>query len=224
MLLAAARSATNCHSPAIEGRAARRGAFHYVQDHEAAAEWFVLWCPTLARVCIMCRKESRGFTLIELLIVVGLISVIGTIATPLLFAARVSANEASAIASVRTVVSAQHDFSSLTSGFADDLATLATLCPGMDYAFISADLNANGVMKSGYRFTLAPGLGAMPRRNDCFGNLTHSTFYVTAVPQSASSGQRAFASNTIAAIWQDTSGVAPTEPFTSGGTVSPLGR
>ena len=47
----------------------------------------------------------------------------------------------------------------------------------------------------------------------------------TSLPQSiGTTGNRAFATNTAGAIWQDTTGVAPAEPFTAGGTVSPLGQ
>ena len=47
--------------------------------------------------------NDAGFTLIELLVVVGVIGVIGAIAIPSLMRARINADEASAIATLRAV-------------------------------------------------------------------------------------------------------------------------
>jgi type IV pilus assembly protein PilA len=177
------------------------------------------------RPALNLRRDTRGFTLIELLIVVGIIGVIVATAVPNLFRARISSNEASAIATLRSIVSAQQDFSSVAQGFANDLATLANLCPGFTVAFISPDINANGVVKSGYTFGVVAGAGANVGPNDCFGNATSTTFYATAVPQAVgSTGFRGFAANGAAAIWEDRTGAAPAEPFTISPTVTPIGR
>ena len=95
-----------------------------------------------------------------------------------------------------------------------------------DCPFISQDLSANGVEKSGYLFNLVDGLGAVPGATpDCFGNPTTSNYYVSAAPRDiGTTGARGFASNLAAAIWQDASGAVPTEPFVVAGSVSPLGR
>jgi prepilin-type N-terminal cleavage/methylation domain-containing protein len=49
------------------------------------------------------RNKQKGFSLIELLIVVPIILIIAAIAIPSLMGARMSANEASAVGSVRTL-------------------------------------------------------------------------------------------------------------------------
>src|SRR5438132_14180436 len=88
------------------------------------------------------RREAGGFTLIELMITVGTIAIIAAIALPNVLRARIAANEASALASLRVIHTAESTFASECggTGYAQRLADLIRPPAGSSHAFISPDL------------------------------------------------------------------------------------
>jgi len=165
----------------------------------------------------MMRDQEHGFTLIELMIVLSIISIIAAIATPGLLRARMTANESSAIGSMKSITSAEIAYSSScgSGGFAPTLVVLGTPAPGTSVGFISQDLSQVAApIKSGYTFSVGNGAGAAAGPTDCNGGGTISAYYASATPLSFGiSGGRSFAANLDSIVWQVNAAAAPTEPF-----------
>lgn len=127
-------------------------------------------------------------------------------------------NEASAIGSMRTISSAQTTYSAMCAagGYATDLADLAKAEPGSTLGFIPPDLNANGVVKSGYIFTVARDAAAgvtdvsSPGKT-CNGSAGQpvSSYFASANPVSRKTGKRYFATDARGMIFVSTSGPIP---------------
>ncbi|HET8668589.1 MAG TPA: prepilin-type N-terminal cleavage/methylation domain-containing protein [Terriglobales bacterium] len=141
-------------------------------------------------------KRQKGFSLIELLIVVAIILIIAAIAIPNLLKSRASANEASAVASVRTISTSEISYAlaNPATGYTD-LATLGTA------TLIDSTLAAKA--KSGYVFEVTV-TGAVATQDQAF--------VAGAAPAAASTGNRNFCADQSAVIRYAaaTVGAAPT--------------
>jgi type IV pilus assembly protein PilA len=145
----------------------------------------------------MSQKRQAGFSLIELLIVVAIILIIAAIAIPNFLRARIAANEASAVASVQDIRTAElmyyNAFPNL--GYADKLLYLGGPEPcsfSSTTACLVADPLSNAGVgtggKSGYVFG-ALGLNTGGTNND--------SFIIGAAPNVPSqTGNRSFCSTT----------------------------
>ncbi len=146
-------------------------------------------------------RSARGFSLIELLIVVAIILIIAAIAIPNLLKARVSANESSAVASVRSISTAQalYQINYPMSGYGTlvQLAGTEPCIPSSSNACLIDNALATGA-KNGYNFAITLG-GSAPATN----------YLVTAVPQVVgSTGQRSFCSGNPASLHKKAGGTA----------------
>jgi len=146
------------------------------------------------------KKRDGGFSLIELLIVVAIILIIAAIAIPNLLKSKMAANQASAVASLRTMNTSEVTYSSTyNEGFT---STLLQLGPPSGGAATSAaagliDSVLAAGTKSGYSFTYAPG------NADPSGN--YATYTINANPTVVgSTGQNYYFTDDSAVIRQNT--------------------
>jgi prepilin-type N-terminal cleavage/methylation domain-containing protein len=132
-------------------------------------------------------KRDDGFSLVELLVVVVIIGILAALAVPNLLASRRAANEASALATLKTIHTANYQYYNVNDSFTDVDTLLAENYLGKDSAGRVINLGCPlpnntrliGYLKDGYVFGNAP-VGSVIKA----GRISSYAYYTLAVPYS----------------------------------------
>lgn len=152
------------------------------------------------------RSSQIGFSLIELLIVVTIILIIAAIAIPNFLRSKIAANESSAVASLRTISTAETTYaSSWGVGYAPALGNLGgpipcTIATPAAACLVDPLLSNGANVKSGYSFAAVANTPAGGVNTGFEANATPTSIDVT--------GKRAFCVDQTGVVRANTTGAA----------------
>jgi prepilin-type N-terminal cleavage/methylation domain-containing protein len=151
-------------------------------------------------------KHQRGFTLIEMLVVVAIILIIAAVTIPSMTGAKVHADEASAVASIRAINQAEVSYMATYGGYAESLANLggAEPCTRSAATACILDQSLAGGEKSGYHFVA---MGSNPS-----DGMSQSYFVGAAPVVFDRTGKRLFCSSDKGVIRADLNTTGSTAP------------
>jgi len=144
----------------------------------------------------------------SIVLAVGLTGIVFAVAVPVRSYEHARSAERAAEETLLAIGNAQIAFRvhNGAGGYAADLASLATACPG------STEPSAfSNVHPSDYSFLIRPALRSKPVGRDCHGRETVSDYYAAAEPKPGSTPRQALALTSRGRVYVFFDGVAPTE-------------
>ena len=171
------------------------------------------------------RSAAPVILIIAVVLAVGFFVVVigAAILVPGLLRARMTANETSAITSLKAIATAQVTYAATCGrgSFAASLPVLGRPVTDGEPGLLGQTLTGTGAPQAhGYSITMAAGARAVAGPADCHGTPTVTNFYAAAQPVAfGTTGTRSFAIDMENTVWMLTGPAAPLEPFASPATV-----